>query len=180
MLSTADKKRLLEIAFETIKSYVESGEMPSFDVKSAALLADGAAFVSLHKRGQLRGCIGHIEARDALWSTVRDVAIAAATQDPRFPAVSKDELALLDLEISVMTPLKRVKSVEDIKIGLHGLMMVRGFRSGLLLPQVATEYKWTREEFLQHTCMKAGLPPDAWKDQKTEIYSFEAEVFSKA
>jgi AmmeMemoRadiSam system protein A len=180
MLSSEDKKKLLEVASEAIRSYVESGKTPIFDISSPALLADGAAFVSLHKRGELRGCIGHVEARDALWSTVRDVAIAAATQDPRFPPVSKDELPLLHLEISVMTPLKRVKSVDEIKVGQHGLMMVRGFKSGLLLPQVATEYKWTREEFLQHTCIKAGLPPDTWKDPKTEIYSFEAEVFSKA
>lgn len=179
MLSPEDKKKLLEIASETIKAYVETGKTLSFEVKSPSLLTNGAAFVSLYKRGALRGCIGHTEARNALWATVRDVAIAAATQDPRFPPVSPDELRQLNIEISVLTPLKRVKSIEEIKVGVHGLMMVRGSRSGLLLPQVATEYGWTREEFLQHTCMKAGLPPQAWQDPKTEIYSFEAEVFSK-
>ncbi|MDQ7778407.1 MAG: AmmeMemoRadiSam system protein A [Planctomycetota bacterium] len=179
MLSPSDKKTLLQIARETIASIVQSRKRPAFDVTSPALTANGAAFVTLNKRGQLRGCIGHVDATGPLWSTVRDMATAAATQDPRFHPVTKDEVAQLHIEISVMTPMKKVSSPEEIVVGKHGLMMVRSFRSGLLLPQVATEYGWTREEFLQHTCLKAGMSPDAWKDPATEIYCFSAEVFGE-
>jgi AmmeMemoRadiSam system protein A len=106
------------------------------------------------------------------------MAEAAAFQDPRFPPVSSQELDQLDYEISVLTPLRRIKDVEEIQVGIHGIYLKRGGSSGLLLPQVATEWGWDRTTFLEHTCTKAGLPEDAWKDTKTEIYIFSADVFS--
>jgi len=106
------------------------------------------------------------------------MAEAAAFQDPRFPPVTSKELGQLEYEISVLTPLRRIKNVEEIQVGIHGIYMKRGASSGLLLPQVATEWGWDRVTFLEHTCTKAGLPEDAWKDKKTEIYIFSADVFS--
>jgi AmmeMemoRadiSam system protein A len=106
------------------------------------------------------------------------MAVAAAFDDPRFPQVTKDELGLLDLEISVLTPLRQISSVEEIKVGMHGIYLKRGGCSGLLLPQVASEWGWDRTTFLEHTCTKAGLPEDAWKDDESEIYIFSADIFS--
>jgi AmmeMemoRadiSam system protein A len=134
--------------------------------------------VTLHKDGKLRGCIGHIRAKKPLVETIVEMAEAAAFQDPRFPPVSSQELDQLDYEISVLTPLRRIKDVEEIQVGIHGIYLKRGGSSGLLLPQVATEWGWDRTTFLEHTCTKAGLPEDAWKDTKTEIYIFSADVFS--
>jgi len=105
------------------------------------------------------------------------MAAAAAFQDPRFPPVTKKELKDLDIEISVLTPFEQITDVNKIEVGKHGIYMERGFYSGLLLPQVATEYGWGRETFLEHTCRKAGLPPDAWKDKETRIYIFSADIF---
>jgi len=137
--------------------------------------------VTLHKRKMLRGCIGNIVARGPLYLTVRDMAIAAATQDPRFPAVTKEELDQLDVEISVLSRPRRCRDVNEIKMGTHGVIVRKGiFHQGVFLPQVATETGWTREEFLSNLCMhKAGLPPDAWKDPKTHIEIFTADVFSE-
>jgi len=125
----------------------------------------------------LRGCIGYIKAYKPLWETVQEMAIAAAFHDPRFPSLKPDEVKQLTFEISVLSPFKRIKDINEIEVGKHGLYMVRGYRSGLLLPQVATEYKWDRETFLQETCYKAGLPLDSWKDKETEIYIFSADYF---
>jgi AmmeMemoRadiSam system protein A len=112
-----------------------------------------------------------------LYKSVEEMAAAAAFQDPRFPPVSKSELKDLDIEISVLTPFKQITHVSEIEVGKHGIYMERGFYSGLLLPQVATEYGWDRDTFLEHTCRKAGLPPDAWKDKDTRIYIFSADIF---
>ena len=136
------------------------------------------AFVTLHKEGKLRGCIGHIRGEKPLAKTVAEMAEAAAFQDPRFPPVTSEELGLLKYEISVLTPFRQISDVEEIEVGVHGIYMKRGSCSGLLLPQVATEWGWDRNTFLEHTCTKAGLPEDAWKDKKTEIYIFSADVFS--
>ena len=105
------------------------------------------------------------------------MAVAAAFHDPRFPSLRAEEIQQLTFEISVLSPLKRIADVNDIEVGRHGLYIIRGYNSGLLLPQVATEYKWDRETFLEETCHKAGLPPDAWKDKETEIYIFSADYF---
>jgi AmmeMemoRadiSam system protein A len=175
---TEDEKDLLHhLVKETIRSHAEGKPLPYFDVNSETLKEPRGAFVSLHKRGMLRGCIGHIRSDRPLHETVRDMAVAAAFEDPRFPPLSEKELAQVDIEISVLTPFKRISDVTEIEVGKHGLYLVKGFSSGLLLPQVATEYGWNRTTFLEHTCTKAGLNKNAWKDKDTEIYIFSADVF---
>jgi len=135
------------------------------------------AFVTLTLDGQLRGCIGHIVGDKPLYLTVADMALAAAFNDPRFPPLTRGEYERLHLEISILSPITPCPDPAQVQVGRHGLIMRRGMRQGLLLPQVATEWGWDREAFLSQTCHKAGLPPDAWKDPGTEIFWFEAEVF---
>jgi AmmeMemoRadiSam system protein A len=136
----------------------------------------GAAFVTIHRRGELRGCIGHLEADEPLGRVIWDCAVSACSADPRFPPVTASELPDLEIELSLLGALEPAKSPADIIIGRHGLVVERGRRRGLLLPQVATEWAWDRETFLAQTCHKAGLPRDAWKHGAL-IWRFEAEVF---
>jgi uncharacterized protein len=135
------------------------------------------AFVCVKKRGNLRGCIGYIQAIKPLAITISEMAEAAAFQDPRFPPLRQDELRDLTFEISILSPLKQITDINEIEVGKHGLYIVKGIHAGLLLPQVATEYGWDSETFLEQTCCKAGLPPNAWHDKTTKIYSFSADVF---
>ncbi len=178
-LTKEEKQKLLLIAKNSIVKAVTGKKAPEVEVTESRLQENCGAFVTIKKHGQLRGCIGYIIAAKPLHETVRDVAASAAVNDNRFSPVSKKELDELELEISALTPLKRIESVEEIEVGKHGIYMKRGFSSGLLLPQVATEYGWDREAFLEHTCNKAGLPRDAWKDKSTEIYIYSAEVFGE-
>jgi len=177
-LGPAEKTELLKIARRSIEARLAGKPIPEFHPDSPLLKAKMGAFVTLNKDHQLRGCIGNIRGTEALYQTVSRMAIAAATEDPRFPPVRPEELNQITIEISVLTPLKKISSPEEIKIGRDGLYIEKGFYHGLLLPQVATEYGWNREEFLQHTCLKAGLPPDAWREGAT-IYSFSAQVFNE-
>jgi AmmeMemoRadiSam system protein B/AmmeMemoRadiSam system protein A len=177
-LTSEEKVQLLKIAREVVEACCRGGKPPKPEVDSPTLNEPRGAFVTLHKDGKLRGCIGHIRAQRPLVETIVEMAEAAAFQDPRFPPVTSEELGQLEYEISVLTPLRRIKDVEEIQVGIHGIYMKRGSASGLLLPQVATEWGWDRITFLEHTCTKAGLPEDAWKDKKTEIYIFSADVFS--
>ncbi len=177
-LSDADKKLLLQMARATIEAHLLDQPAPALGSTPQSLGERRGAFVSLHRQGRLRGCIGYLEAVKPLGETVREMAAAAAFHDPRFRPLGKDELADLELEISVLSPMQLIKNVEEIKVGTHGLFIIQGSCRGLLLPQVATEYKWDRLTFLQQTCCKAGLPPDAWKDPSTKIYAFTAEVFA--
>ena len=176
-LSTEDKALLHRIAKESIEAHCAGKEPPTFEVSSARLKESRGAFVTLHKNGELRGCIGHIIGDRSLAETVAEMAVAAAFQDPRFPPVTADELPDLDIEISAMTPLRRITDVEEIQVGRDGIIVQQDGHSGLLLPQVATQYGWDRETFLDYTCRKANLPPDAWKDKNTTIYIFSADVF---
>lgn len=176
-LSPGLQQKLLHIARETIETYVRTKRKPTFSAEEPELQQKAGAFVTIKSHGQLRGCIGQIEGFKPLYETIVEMAIAAATEDPRFPPVTERELGSLHLEISVMTPLRRIANPDEVQVGVHGIVMRRGFRSGLLLPQVATEYDWDRTTFLQHTCLKAGLSPNDWKDPKTEIYVFSAQVF---
>jgi AmmeMemoRadiSam system protein B/AmmeMemoRadiSam system protein A len=178
-LGDEDKKRLLEIARVTIEKKIRGEKVPEFQVASEILNEHRGAFVTIHKRGQLRGCIGYIEPIKPLYLTVQEMAESAALHDPRFSPVSVDELDDLEIEISALTPLERIENVDEIEIGLHGIYMKKGYSSGLLLPQVATDYGWDRMTFLEHTCMKAGLPTDAWQEADTEIYIFSADIFSE-
>ena len=178
-LSSDDKKLLLKIARTTIEKRVKGEDIPEFRVASEILNENRGAFVTINKQGQLRGCIGYIEAIKPLYMTVREMAESAALNDPRFSPVTKNELKDIEIEISALTPLKKIDKFDEIEVGLHGLYIKKGYYSGLLLPQVATEYGWDRTTFLEHTCMKAGLPTDTWQEKDTEIYIFSAEIFAE-
>lgn len=172
-----EKKLLHDIAREAIVASVKGKKLPELPPVPESLQRRAGAFVSLHRHGALRGCIGYLQSDKPLCKTVQEMARAAAMQDPRFNPLTEDELQDLDIEISVLTPLRPIASIEEIEVGKHGLMIIRGPFSGLLLPQVATQYGWDRKTFLEHTCMKAGLPVDAWKDPDTKIFVFTADVF---
>jgi len=173
-----EERRLLHhIARRAIEDVARGKPVPGFKVESGILMEKRGAFVTLKKRGQLRGCIGYIKGIKPLYRAVAEMAVAAAFNDPRFTPVTEAELPDLEIEISVLTPLKRVDDVGQIQVGRDGIYIKRGNYAGLLLPQVATEYGWDRETFLERTCLKAGLPKDAWKDENTRIYVFSAEVF---
>jgi AmmeMemoRadiSam system protein A len=176
-LTDKEKTTLLDIAKSAIEAKINHREMPEIKIDSETLKSKRGAFVTLKKQGHLRGCIGYLKAYKPLWETVQEMAVAAAFHDPRFPSLKKDEVKNLTFEISVLSSFKRIKDIHEIEVGKHGLYMVNGFRSGLLLPQVAIEYGWDRETFLKETCYKAGLPLDAWMDESTEIYIFSADYF---
>ncbi len=177
-LTDQEKKTLLEIAKRAIISKAGNKELPKLTMDLPILKEKRGAFVTLKKRGHLRGCIGYIKAVKPLGDTVQEMAVAAAFHDPRFPSVKDEEIRELSFEISILSPLQKIHNIEDIEVGKHGLYIVRGYNSGLLLPQVAIEYGWDRESFLKETCCKAGLPPKAWKDKETEIYIFSADHFN--
>ncbi len=175
-----EKKHLLASARRTIQGRLTGEKASPPEPESAVLQEKRGAFVSLHTRsGRLRGCIGCIEGRWPLAKTIREMALSAAFNDPRFPPLSLDELKNLDIEISVLTPLKEIRDIEEIEVGKHGIYLTKGFYSGLLLPQVATQYGWDRLTFLSETCRKAGLPSQAWKDKDTRIYIFSADIFGE-
>lgn len=176
-LTDKEKKTLLNIARSTIESRLLGKESLEFTPETESLKQKRGAFVSLHRKGKLRGCIGYIHAEKPLYKTIKEMALSAAFQDPRFEPLSIDEFEDLNIEISVLTPMKQITDINEIDIGKHGLMIVKDYLSGLLLPQVATEYGWDRETFLAHTCIKACLPERAWKDKDTKIYIFSADIF---
>jgi AmmeMemoRadiSam system protein A len=178
VFDSSQKKVLLDLARQSIESYLKNRadiEPPSEDF----LETPGAAFVTLKIDEELRGCIGSTEASDKLGKTIVHCAIAAAFRDPRFPPLSMQEYPFIDLEISVLSPFMKIEDPEEVIAGTHGIMVTRGYYRGLLLPQVATEYGWDRETFLGYSCRKAGLPADAWKDPRTTIEIFTAEVFGE-
>jgi AmmeMemoRadiSam system protein A len=172
-----EREELLRIARDAAIACVSGGNMPEAPPAHPKLSTPGAAFVTLRKGGRLRGCIGYTEPCAPLYRVVRECAVAAATEDPRFPRVTKEEVADLRIEISVLTPLSPIRP-EDVRVGVHGLQIRKGGNRGLLLPQVAVEQGWDRRMFLSQVCRKAGLPPDAWKED-AELYSFTAEVFEE-
>jgi AmmeMemoRadiSam system protein A len=177
MLSTRERHALLQFARATIVARL-TGVPPPPPVSLGAPLDHAGAFVTLHVHRELRGCIGYPGSERRLDEVVGHCAVAAATEDPRFPVLSAGELADLDLEISVLTPIRRVTDVSEIEVGRDGLVVQDGFRKGLLLPQVATEQRWDRDTFLSHACLKAGLRPDAWRTG-AKIFKFQAEVFGE-
>jgi len=177
-LTPAEKEALIKIARQSVFYAVKERKMYSCSSGGLEKLEqDRGAFVTLKKRGELRGCIGYIAPVKPLCMTVRDVAAAAAVNDPRFPPVEFRELNDLEYEVSVLSPLRRVTDVKQIKVGEHGLVMRQGDKEGLLLPQVPVEQHWDRITFLRETCRKANLPADAWKDPDTDIFMFTALVF---
>ena len=178
-LSPEEKKEVLKMARETIEKRVRGEPLPEYESKSETLKEKRGVFVTIKKGGRLRGCIGYIQPVKPLNEAIPDMAVAASTGDPRFPAVAEEELSELEVEISVLSPLKKIENPEEIEVGRDGIYIVKGPYSGLLLPQVATEYGWDRMTFLQETCHKAGLPSDAW-EADAEIYTFSAQIFSES
>jgi AmmeMemoRadiSam system protein A len=176
-LTESEQQQLLRVARQALEAGVRNGRLPEAEAFTGALAEKRGAFVTLHKAGRLRGCIGYIEALKPLHQTIAECAIAAALRDPRFDPVEPEELPALHLEISVLSPFEEI-SPEKIEVGCHGLMISQGWQRGLLLPQVATEWKWDREQFLEETCLKAGLPVDAWKSG-ARIQAFTAQVFAE-
>jgi AmmeMemoRadiSam system protein A len=175
--TSEEREELLRIARRATKVYVTQGRMPEETPYHPKLSVPGAAFVTFRSGGSLRGCIGYTEPHAPLYRTVQECAVAAATEDPRFPRVTPGEVDDLRIEISVLTPMMPVRP-EDVTVGVHGLMIRKGQKRGLLLPQVALEQGWDREEFLSQVCAKAGLSLDTWKED-AELYSFTAEVFGE-
>jgi AmmeMemoRadiSam system protein B/AmmeMemoRadiSam system protein A len=178
-ISPEEKKDLMRIARESVEKYVKEGNLPRADTKFPRLKEMGAAFVTLKEGGQLRGCIGHVIAHEPLYLCVRDVACSAAKHDPRFAPVTAAELPKLEYEISVLSPMARVNDLNLVEVGKDGLLMKSGPFQGLLLPQVPTEQGWNRQEFLSHTCEKAGMGPDCWQKSDVEVYHFRAFVFGE-
>jgi len=181
VVTPAQGVELLQLARNSLESWVRHGRklVPALPPQGALATPLGS-FVTIHGRdGDLRGCIGHMVPSGPLALEVIELAIAAGVHDPRFEPVTARELPALTYEVSVLSPMQ-VASAEEVVPGKHGLLIRQGHRSGVLLPQVAAEHHWDRETFLQQTCRKAGLPPDAWRDAGTELRVFTAQVFSES
>ncbi|MEF3255694.1 MAG: AmmeMemoRadiSam system protein A [Deferribacterales bacterium] len=191
-ISIIEKKILLSLARKTIYKILngESTEpqeilidiLESFNNpinELSAIYKKMGCFVTLHIKKNLRGCIGTFREDKELYLNVHDMAIQAAFNDPRFQQLTYDEFDKIDIEISVLTPMTKITNLDEIVVGRDGLYVKKGFRSGVLLPQVATEYGWNKEEFLSYTCRKAGLNHDIWKYEPIEIYRFSAIIFSE-
>lgn len=175
-LDEDEKKMLKQIAYDAIKTTLEGKAYQQPSHLTEKLKTKCGAFVSLHKQGRLRGCIGHFGEDIPLYETVYRMAKAAAFEDPRFPRVSRDELPDIDIEISVLTPMKRIHSIDEFQLGKQGIYMRKGYHAGTFLPQVADEVNWNKEEFLGHCAQdKAGIGWDGWKT--AELYIYEAIVF---
>ncbi|MHB8057211.1 MAG: AmmeMemoRadiSam system protein A [Desulfuromonadaceae bacterium] len=178
LLTKKEQRELLKIARQTIADYVSNGKVPAIAPTSPGLNLHSGCFVTIKQKGELRGCIGNFVSDQPLYLLVQEMAISAATRDPRFYPLKVDDLADFTLDISVLSPLHKAATVEEIKVGTHGIYIVKGSYRGVLLPQVATEYGWNRDQFLQHTCIKAGLPQDAWQGE-CDIFIFSAQVFGE-
>lgn len=183
LLTQKEGERLLNLAREAIEKHLKTRGRLKPDI-SGPFKEKRGVFVSLHKHGDLRGCIGHPYPDMPLGEAIVDSAICAATGDPRFYPVKIEELKELEIEVTVLTPIEEIIAkpkdlAKEIVVGKHGLIVKKGMRSGLLLPQVPVEQGWDVEEFLTHTCMKAGLPPDAWWDEDVRIFKFEGQIFSE-
>lgn len=178
-LSEDDRKGLLELARQAVEEAVCRKRLLEKVPRSGVFEQRCGAFVTLHVGKRLRGCIGVIVAKEPLGETVVRCAASAALEDPRFRPMQPEELATLEIEISLLSPLEPIRP-EEIEIGKHGLLVEQGFHRGLLLPQVATEHHLEREQFLKETCFKAGLPADSWKAPGTQIYGFTCEIVGES
>jgi len=179
LLTIEEQKELLRVARETIAAHVKGNSIPVMGHVSKGLKHKNGCFVTIKQHGQLRGCIGNFVSDKPLYLLVQEMAVSAATRDPRFYPMKPEDLDDFDLEISVLSPLKKITSVDTIVVGKHGIYIVKNHSRGVLLPQVAMEYGWDRDTFLRHTCIKAGLPEDAWQ-KDCDIYTFTALVFGEA
>jgi len=178
-LTREEQLFIMDLAESTVEAVVRNQKPPVPKEIPTKMKTKRGAFVTLEKMGQLRGCIGYILPIYPLYETVMSVAESAALKDPRFPAVAPSELDDISVEVSVLTVPREISDPSIIEVGKHGIIIKKGYYQGLLLPQVATDYGWDRETFLEHTCLKAGLPRDAWKDTQTEIQIFSAQVFNR-
>jgi hypothetical protein len=176
-LSTQHQSILLAIARQSIACCVRTGQLCVEPREEKALNARLGCFVSIKKDGRLRGCIGNFQSQWPLYREVAEMACAAATKDPRFYPMEETDLDKFHVEISVLSPLQKIDDIQAIQVGTHGLYIEKGFHRGVLLPQVAVEYGWDRDTFLQQTCTKAGLPANAWDSENADIYIFSAQVF---
>jgi AmmeMemoRadiSam system protein B/AmmeMemoRadiSam system protein A len=179
ILTKDEKVFLLDVARRSIKAAVDKKKLPAFDAPTERLNEPRGVFVTLTKSGMLRGCIGYIQAVKPLIASVSEMAISAALNDPRFPPVSPKEVDGLRIEISVLTPLEKIKDPKEVQVGRDGIYIRKGMFAGLLLPQVAVEQGWDRKTFLEQTCFKAGLPSGAYKEPDTEIFIFQALIFNE-
>ncbi|MBT3274290.1 MAG: AmmeMemoRadiSam system protein A [Spirochaetales bacterium] len=177
-LTEPARTQLLVSAREAIRSRLES-RAPLYPGADENLKALFGAFVTLRIGSELRGCIGTMTGSEPLIDTVKEMAESSAFRDPRFPALSADELPLCTIEISILTPMKQIGSIEEIIVGEHGLYMSKGDKSGVLLPQVPIEQGWNRDEFLDYTCKKAGLPPLSWQNDNVDVFTFTAIIISE-
>ncbi len=177
-LTDREKMMLLRTARESIASHLE-GRTGDYPEATERIKTVCGAFVTLHEGEDLRGCIGNISGTKPLIDGIRELAVSSAFRDPRFPPLHRDELEQVDIEISVLTPLEKASSPDEVEVGRHGIMMRSGPRSGILLPQVPIEQGWDREQFLDQTCRKAGLPAGCWQEEQTEIFLFSAIVFGE-
>jgi len=180
ILSNQEKEKLLQIARFTIEEYLSKSQIPKLDKSDLLPIMEMecGSFVTLHKNGSLRGCIGRFTSSEALYKSVQKMAVSAATQDNRFSVVKKDELNEIDIEISVLTPLKKIQSIDEIEMGRHGIYIKKGFSTGTFLPQVAIETGWTKEEFLGYCAKnKVGIGWDGWKE--AELFIYDALVFGE-
>jgi AmmeMemoRadiSam system protein B/AmmeMemoRadiSam system protein A len=176
-LTESEKETLLKLAHDTVMAHVSGKKLPPIKTDNPKFKANGATFVTLRKDGHLRGCIGHIIAREPLIENVRNMAIQASSHDPRFPPVRKDELKDIDVEVSVLTPPQPLLNPLEVRVGTDGLIIQRGFNRGVLLPQVPTEQGWNKDQYLRGICRKAGMEPTCWKDAK--LKKFQAIVFGE-
>ncbi|MFQ5638810.1 MAG: AmmeMemoRadiSam system protein A [bacterium] len=178
-LTKNERENVLKLARKTIEAKLHGLSSPEIDKTTSLLNKDGGAFVTLTKNKSLRGCIGLIHSERPLHFTIQEVAEAAAFRDPRFPPLAQDELQDTSIEISILSPMRKITSLKKIKVKRHGVFVKKGPAHGLLLPQVAVQNHWNRETFLEHVCIKAGLEKNAWKDPDTEIMIFDAQVFKE-
>lgn len=179
-LTNKEQKELLAWARKVLKEYLNSGKILKDEPERKIFEQKASVFVTLSRNRHLRGCIGEFEVRESLWEVVKKMVIEAATGDPRFSPVAKEELSQIKIEISVLSPLKKIASWREINLGRHGVLIESCGRRGTFLPQVATETGWDLETFLKVLCsQKCGLPPDTYKDSETKIYVYEAQVFKE-
>lgn len=177
-LTESEQRLLLQIARSSVRARLSGEVFPTPEIPQGSLSESRGIFVSIHKNGELRGCIGNIHAAGPLYRSAAECAISAAFGDPRFFPLMSEEFPMVDFEISVLSPMQRVVNVNEIEVGKHGLLISKSGYRGLLLPQVATAYAWDRVTFLQETCRKAGLRADDWKSGAT-IHCFSALVFGE-
>jgi len=178
-LSSREQTILLQIARQAIESVVRQQPVSPEPREEKALNGRRGCFVTIKQEGKLRGCIGNFQSELPLFKEVAEMAATSASKDPRFYPLQEEDLATISLDISVLSPLEKIDDINLIEVGKHGIYLEKGYYRGVLLPQVASEHSWDRKTFLKQTCLKAGLPTDAWQSDDTDIYIFNAQVFSE-